>query len=211
MQIQRQLNKWNSLMMMVMFLWKNLGDDNNATDVGNGDQSMFDIAILEKIKEMRSKFFPGSATVLQKMTNCQEARVKLTNTQWNKLKFAAKNKTGTILKLNKKNFGNEELPHDLFLTWRQTTKARHVFVNNISTDIKLNKAEISKINQLGGSLDSYLDSLGKTSLANIAIPLARGNLLWLVGNLTSNAINKFESKISGKSAVRLRKGFPLFF
>ena len=202
MQIQRQLKKWNSLMMMVMFLWKNLGDDNNATDVGNGDQSMFVLAIL---------FFPGSATVLQKMTNCQEARVKLTNTQWNKLKFAAKNKTGTILKLNKKNFGNEELPHDLFLTWRQTTEARHVFVNNISTDIKLNKAQISKINQLGGSLDSYLGSLGKTSLTNIAIPLARGNLLWLVGNLTSNAINKFESKISGKSAVRLRKGFPLFF
>ena len=202
MQIQRQLKKWNSLMMMVMFLWKNLGDDNNATDVGNGDQSMFVLAIL---------FFPGNATVLQKMTNCQEARVKLTNTQWNKLKFAAKNKTGTILKLNKKNFGNEELPHDLFLTWRQTTKARHVFVNNISTDIKLNKAQISKINQLGGSLDSYLGSLGKTSLTNIAIPLATGNLLWLVGNLTSNAINKFESKISGKSAVRLRKGFPLFF
>ena len=36
------------------------------------------------------------------MANYQEARVKQTNTQLNKLKSAAKNKTGTILKLNKK-------------------------------------------------------------------------------------------------------------
>ena len=34
------------------------------------------------------------------MTNYQEARVKLTNTQLRKLKSAAKNKTGTILKKN---------------------------------------------------------------------------------------------------------------
>ena len=33
---------------------------------------------------------------------CQEARVKLTNTQLDKLKYAAKNKTGTILRLNLK-------------------------------------------------------------------------------------------------------------
>ena len=38
------------------------------------------------------------------MANYQEARVMLTNTQLNKLKSAAKNKTGTILRLNKKNF-----------------------------------------------------------------------------------------------------------
>ena len=45
------------------------------------------------------------------MANCEEARVKLTNTQLNKLKSAAKNKAGVILRLNKKNFENEELPH----------------------------------------------------------------------------------------------------
>ena len=37
------------------------------------------------------------------MENCQEARVKLTNTQVRKLKSAIKNKTGTILRINKKN------------------------------------------------------------------------------------------------------------
>ena len=43
-------------------------------------------------------------TVLQKIANYQEARVKLTNTQLNKLKSEAKNKTRTILGLTKKNF-----------------------------------------------------------------------------------------------------------
>ena len=47
------------------------------------------------------------------MANYQEARVKLTNTQFNKLKSAAKNKAGLILRLNKKNFEDEELPHEL--------------------------------------------------------------------------------------------------
>ena len=36
------------------------------------------------------------------MANYQEARVKLTNTQLNKLKYAAKIKAGTILRLKKK-------------------------------------------------------------------------------------------------------------
>ena len=45
------------------------------------------------------------------MANYQEARVKLTNTQLNKFKSAAKNKTGTILRLNKRNVEDEELPH----------------------------------------------------------------------------------------------------
>ena len=56
------------------------------------------------------------------MANDQEARVKLTNTRLNKLRSAAKTKTGKILTLNEKNFEAEELPHELFLTTRQTTK-----------------------------------------------------------------------------------------
>ena len=41
-------------------------------------------------------------------------RFKLTNTQLNKLKSAAKNKTGTIPRLNKKNYEDKELPHKCF-------------------------------------------------------------------------------------------------
>ena len=50
------------------------------------------------------------------MTNYQEARFKPTNTQLNKLKSAAKNKAGTKLRSNKKNFEDEEFLHELFLT-----------------------------------------------------------------------------------------------
>ena len=79
------------------------------------------------------------------MTNYQEARVKLTTTQLNKLRFAAKNETGTILKVNKKNFHIRVLSHELFLKTRQTTKIGNAFTNNMSTDIKLSKTHISKI------------------------------------------------------------------
>ena len=93
---------------------------------------------------------------------------------------------------------------------QQTTKIRNAFANNISTNIKLSKAQITKIIQSGGSFGSWLGHLGKKPLPNIAIPLARDNLPGLVSNLTSNAINKFERKISGKGAVRAGKGFNLF-
>ena len=59
------------------------------------------------------------------MANCQEARVKLTNIRINKLKFAAKNKTEIILRINKKKFQDEKLQHELYLKTRQTTKIRH--------------------------------------------------------------------------------------
>ena len=52
------------------------------------------------------------------MRNYQDVGVKLRNTQLNKLKSATKNKTGTILRLNKKNSEDEELPYELFLTTR---------------------------------------------------------------------------------------------
>ena len=87
------------------------------------------------------------------MANYQEA---LTNTQLNKSKSAGENKTGTVLRINKKNFEDEELPHELFLTTRQTTKIRNVFVNNMSTDIKLSKAQICKMIQCSGFLCNML-------------------------------------------------------
>ena len=52
------------------------------------------------------------------MVNYQKDRVKLTNTQLNKLISAAKNKKGAILRLYMKNFEEEELPHELFVTTR---------------------------------------------------------------------------------------------
>ena len=80
----------------------------------------------------------------------------------------------------------------------------------MSADIKLSKAQISKINQSDGSFGSFLANFRKKTLTNIAIPLARDNRHGLASNLTANTINKFERKISGKGAVRAGKGFTLF-
>ena len=80
----------------------------------------------------------------------------------------------------------------------------------MSTDIKFSKTQISKTIQSGGSFGSWISSLGKKGLTNIAILLAKDNLRGLVSNLTSNAINTFERKISGKGTVRTGKGFTLF-
>ena len=55
-----------------------------------------------------------------------------------------------------------------------------------------------------------LSNLGKKALTNIAIPLDRDNIPGLVINLTSNAKNKFERKVSAKGAVWVGKGFTLF-
>ena len=36
-----------------------------------------------------------------------------------------------MLRLIKKNFEDEQLPHELFLTTRQTTEIRNTFANNL--------------------------------------------------------------------------------
>ena len=56
-------------------------------------------------------------------------------------------------------FKRNDLPHELLLTTRQKTKLRNAFNNNISTDLKLSKAQISKIIQSGGFLGSLLSKL----------------------------------------------------
>ena len=102
------------------------------------------------------------------------------------------------------------MPHELFLIIRQTSKIRNAFANNTSTDIKLIKAQISKMIQSGGYFGSCLGNLGKKALVNITLPLARDNLIGSVISLISNAINKFERKIRGKGSVRAGKGFTSF-
>ena len=87
------------------------------------------------------------------------------------------------------------MQHELFLILRQTTKIGNAFPNNMSTDIKLTKAQTSKIIQSGVSWLAVLDT---KALKNVAIPLTRDNLPRLVSNLASNVINTFERKINGK-------------
>ena len=56
------------------------------------------------------------------MKNYKETRVKLTNSQLNKLKPVAKNNIATTLIINKKIFQEEGLSHELFSIKRNKAK-----------------------------------------------------------------------------------------
>ena len=84
------------------------------------------------------------------MVEYNKINAKLTDTQLKKLKTAVKNKTETTLRMSLKMFNGNYLSHELLLT-----KLRYAFNNKMSTDIKLSKAQISKIIQSGGFLGYY--------------------------------------------------------
>ena len=88
------------------------------------------------------------------MVEYSKVNVKLSDTQLKKLKTAVKDKTGTTLRISLKMFHGNDLPHELLLTTRQKAKLRNAFNNNMSTNLKLSKAQISKIIQCGGFLES---------------------------------------------------------
>ena len=98
------------------------------------------------------------------MVEYNTVNAKLSNSQLNKLKSAVKNRQGTTLRMNAKMFNANNLPRELLLTTRQTTKLRNGIENNMSTDIKLSKAQTSKIIQSGGFLGKLLGPLLKTGL-----------------------------------------------
>ena len=109
------------------------------------------------------------------MVKYSKVNVKLSDTQLKKLKTAVKDKTGTTLRISLKMFDRDDLQHELLLTKRQKTILRNTFNNNISTDLKLSKAQISKIIQSGGFLGSLLSKLAGP-LMEVAIPLANNVL-----------------------------------
>ena len=71
-----------------------------------------------------------------------------------------------------KRINGDNLLHELLLTIRQRTKSRNEFNDNMSTDIKLSKVQVSKIIQLLGFLRSLLSTLAD-SLMKVAVPLAK--------------------------------------
>ena len=104
------------------------------------------------------------------MVEYNTVNAKLLDSQLNRLKSAVKNKQGTTLRMNANIFSANKLPHELLLTTRQATKLRNPIENNMSTDIKLSKSQISKTIQSGGFLGSLLSKiavpLGKTAAAS---------------------------------------------
>ena len=122
------------------------------------------------------------------MVEYNKVNVKLSDTQLKKLKTAVKNKAETTLRISLKMFNGNNLPHELLLTARQKTKLRNAFNNNMSTDLKLSKAQISKIIQSGGFLGSLLSKLAGP-LMKIAIPLAKNVLAPLGITAVASAID----------------------
>ena len=90
--------------------------------------------------------------------------------------------------MNLKMFDGNNLPHELLLTTRQKTKLRNAFNNNMSTDLKLSKAQISKIIQSGGFLGSLLSKLAGP-LMKVAVPLATNILARLRIAAAASAID----------------------
>ena len=121
------------------------------------------------------------------MVEYNKVNVKLSDTQLKKLKNAVKNTTATTLRINLKMFNGNNLPHELLVTTRQKTKLRTA-LNNMLTDLKLSKAQISKIIQSGGFLGSLLSKLAGP-LMKVAIPLAKNVLAPLGITAAASAID----------------------
>ena len=122
------------------------------------------------------------------MVKYSKVNVKLSNSQLNNLETAAKNQTRVTLRMNIKMLNGNNLPHELLLTTRQETKLRHAFENNMLTDIKLSKAQISKIIQSGGFLGSLLSKIAGPVM-KVAVPLAKHVLALLGISAAASAID----------------------
>ena len=127
------------------------------------------------------------------MVEYSKVNVKLSNSQLKILKSAAMNETRVTL-MNIKMFNRNNLHHELLLTARQKAKLRNAFENNMSTDIKLSKAQISKIIPSGGFLGSLLSKLAGP-LLKVAVKLAKSILAPLgITTATSPIDAKFKRK-----------------
>ena len=115
--------------------------------------------------------------ILTWSTNCVIASTNVVNENatfaitYTKLYVPIKNETDVILRLSSKMIGNSpalhsgdeaNFSHKLLLTNRQVANLRKAFANHTSTDIKLSKAQLSKMQKNG--LLRFLAPLLKSGL-----------------------------------------------
>ena len=102
-----------------------------------------------------------------------------------------------------KMFDVKDLHHELLLTTRQRTKLRNAFNNSMSSDIKLSKAQVSKIIQSGGFLGSLWSKLANP-LMKVAVTLAKNILAPLGITAAALAIDAgIKKKIHGSGTTTL--------
>ena len=128
------------------------------------------------------------------MTRYNSLNVRLSNSQLNKLKSAVKNGTDVVLRLSSNMVGNSDdeanFPHKLLLTNKQTLSLRKAFANHTSVDIKLSKAQLTKM-QTAGFL-KFLLSLLKSGLPLLESVVKPLDMLAVTAaaSATDAAINK---------------------
>ena len=128
------------------------------------------------------------------MTQCNSLNIKLSNSQLNKLNSSIKNETDVILRLSSNMIGNSDdeanFPHKLLLTNRQVANIRKAFANDTSTNIKLSKVQLTKM-QKGGFL-RFLAPLLKSGLPLLKSVIRSLSMLGLTAaaSATVAAINK---------------------
>ena len=133
------------------------------------------------------------------MTQYNSLNVKLSNSQLNKLKSAIKHGTDVILRLSSNIIGNSDneanFCHKLLLTNRQDANLRKAFANHTSTDIKLSKAQLTKM-QKSGFL-RFLAPLLKSGLSLLKSVIESLGMLGLTAavSATDTAINKKKFRI----------------
>ena len=126
------------------------------------------------------------------MLEYYKVNAKLTNTQ-------PKKKEKCCLKM----FDKNDLAHELLLTARQRTKIKNAFENNMSTDIKLSKNQISKIMRSEGFLGSLLSKLADP-LLKVAVALEKNILAPLGITVAASTIDAgIHKKIHGSGTATL--------
>ena len=100
-------------------------------------------------------------------------------------------------------FNGNNLPHEFLLTTRKKTQLRNAIENNMSTDIKLSKTQISKITPTGGLLGSLLSKLAGP-LMKVAVPLAKNILTPLGITAAASAVDAgIQKKMHGSGTTTL--------
>ena len=85
---------------------------------------------------------------------------------------------------------NTNFPHELLLANRQVANIRKAFANNLSTDIKFSKAQLSKMIQSGGFFGKLLGPLLRTGLPlmkSVIKPLDKSVLIPLGSTAAASA------------------------
>ena len=143
------------------------------------------------------------------MTQYNSLNVKLLNSQLNQFNSAIKNENEVVIRLSSNMICDNEtnFPHKLLLTNKQVSNLHQAFVNHSSTDIKLSKAQLSKMIQAGGFLGRLLGPLLKTGLPlikNVIKPLAKSVLILLgLAAAASAADEGIHKKILGSGNITL--------